>query len=87
MIKSNKNSQKNLYFNFMLTKKRSDILYHIRQYKKSNQIEKYYSDEDGNISFKIKKDDNKKIKVTDIFNKETGRMTAWTVEDLEDFLK
>ena len=47
-IKSNTGARSNLFFNFMLTKKRSKLLFEIRKLKRAGTVTKFYSDEDGN---------------------------------------
>ena len=61
-IKSGRNLGMNLFANFHLTRKRNGILYELRQMKKNKTIAKYYSDENGQISFRVKdtKHDNGK---------------------------
>ena len=61
-----KNSDINIYFNFQLTKKRSNLLYVVRNLRKSNEISKYYTDENGYITVMVKKkeDGGEKLKVT-----------------------
>ena len=65
-IKMGKNSDINIYFNFQLTKKRSNLLYVVRNLRKSNEISKYYTDENGYITVMVKKkeDGGEKLKVT-----------------------
>ena len=51
-IKTATNSHMNLFFNFMLTQRRSKLLFEIRKLKKSGKIMKFYSDVEGRISIK-----------------------------------
>ena len=44
-IKSTKNLATNVYFNFMLTKRRSTLLFEARKLKRDNMISKFLSDE------------------------------------------
>ena len=53
-IKSPMNSHTPIYFNFMLTKRRSKLLFQVRKLKTDKKIFKNYSDEDGNIAIKTK---------------------------------
>ena len=78
-IKSTKNLATNIYFNFMLTKRRSTLLFEARKLKRDNMITKFLSDEHGSIS--IKKDDTKE-KITSIMDKENKQVKTWTVEEL-----
>ena len=72
---------RNLFFNFMLTKKRSKLLFEIRKLKRAGTVTKFYSDEDGTISIRLAKD-NKSEKVTNIRNKESSHQAILTVEEL-----
>ena len=42
----------NLYFNFMLTRRRNGILYEVRKLKRSGDIFKYWTDYNGTITMK-----------------------------------
>lgn len=63
-IKSPENSAFNVYFNFQLTNTRSGLLYECRMLKKSDKIEKFFSDENGQIKLKIKPESNDKVRIT-----------------------
>ena len=78
-IKSKKNLDKNIYFNFMLTKRRSTLLFEARQLKKKELIKKFFSDENGSISIKI---DEVKEKIASKVDKETGEVSTLTLEEL-----
>ena len=68
IIKSNKSKKEvNVFFNFMLTRRRSALLFDVRQLKKEGKIEKFWSDEEGNISVQVvgKKD---KKRITNFFD-------------------
>ena len=62
-IRSGKNREINFFANFHLTKRRNSLLYEVRQLKKSGQIWKFYTDENGTISFRAK-DGGNKIRAT-----------------------
>lgn len=51
-IKSGKNQEYNFYANFHLTRRRNSLLYEIRTLKKAGKIHKFFTDENGAISFK-----------------------------------
>ena len=70
-----------LYFNFMMTKRRSRLLFEIRQLKKSERVFKFYSDEEGCITVKGKEGDRNK-RITDIAVEGSGKLKTWTVEEL-----
>ena len=80
-IKSNTGARSNIFFNFMLTKKRSKLLFEIRKLKRAGTVSKFYSDEDGTISIRIAKD-NRSEKVTNIRNKESSHQAILTVQEL-----
>ena len=80
-IKSPKNSHIPLYFNFMLTKRRSKLLYNIRKLKQNEKIFKFYSDEDGCITIKSRPGD-KNTKVTDVATEGSAKLETWTDEEL-----
>ena len=62
IIKKNEGKKDvNLYFNFMLTRRRSTLLYEIRKLKRTGMITKFFSDENGSISVQKDKDEKKKI--------------------------
>ena len=58
-----------VYLNFDLTKKRSALLYEVRQLKKQKKISRYFTDFDGTIS--IIKEEGSKVKVK--LTRSTGR--------------
>ena len=80
-IKSSQGANINLYMNFMLTPKRGELLFQIRTLKREGKISKFYSDEEGNISIKLKRGDNI-TRVTDIFNEGTKKLKTWTIGEL-----
>ena len=65
-IKSNKDVDKNLnvFFNYMLTKKRSTLLYNVRELKRKegSKIKKFFTDETGSIT--VLTEDGEKQKIT-----------------------
>ena len=80
-IKSAQGSDINLYFNFMLTSRRGELLFKIRKMKKDGKIAKFYSDEDGSISIQIPKGE-RKVKVTDTVLEGTNKIKTWTVDEV-----
>ena len=80
-IKSPHNAKIPLYFNFMLTKRRSQLFFEIRNLKKAERIFKLYSDEEGCITIKDKKG-GKNIKLTDTAVEGSAKLKTWTVEEL-----
>ena len=82
-IKSAQGSNINLYFNFMLTGRRGELLFQIRKLKKDGKIFKFYSDEEGNIAILVNRGD-RKVKVTDIIQEGSNKIKTWTLQDLEE---
>ena len=80
-IKSSQGARINLYMNFMLTPKRGELLFQIRTLKREGRISKFYSDEDGYISIKLRNGDNI-TRVTDIFTEGTKKLKTWTIGEL-----
>ena len=80
-IKSAEGSHINLFFNFMLTGRRGELLFEIRKLKREGKIAKFFSDEEGSISIQINKGE-RKIKVTDTVQEGTNTLKTWTVDDL-----
>ena len=76
-IKSAKNRNINIYINFMLTKKRSELLFEVRKLKRDGSIARFYSDEKGDISIKVNSTDkNKKLTF--------HHQKTYTVEELKE---
>ena len=71
-----------LYANFVLTNRRSSLLYQIRKAYKEGKLEKYYSDYDGSLVI-VKKGSSLKIKVTAQAPKANDyAITTFTMEEL-----
>ena len=86
-IKSSKSIKDvNLYFNFMLTRKRNSLLFDIRQLRKEMKNLKYFTDENGNISVQAPNSLRRK-RVTNVFDDKTGGMITWNVEEIKRKLK
>ena len=62
VIKAGKNLELNVYFNFHLTRRRSALLYEMRQLKKSGSISKFFSDENGQLTVLVKKKEEGGVK-------------------------
>ena len=72
----------NLYANFVLTSRRSSLLYEIRKAHKEGKLEKYFSDYDGSLVI-MKKGTAQKIRVTSQATKANNFvLTTFTKEDL-----
>ena len=80
-IRSNKDvdKEKNVYFNYMLTQKRNTLLFTVRKIKRTEdgKIQKFFTDEYGNITIVSK--DGEKERIT--YTLET--MKTLSVEELE----
>ena len=57
------NNSLNVFVNFQLTKRRNTLAFHLRNMKKDKKIVKYYTDENGHLSFK-KSESSPKTKIT-----------------------
>ena len=53
----------NAYANFQLTKQRSDLVYTLRKLKEAKKISKFYTNENGHVSYRIS-EKSIKVKVT-----------------------
>ena len=83
IIKSNKSIKEvNVYFNFMLTRKRNSLLYDVRQLRKDGCITKYFTDENGNISFLAPEMERWK-RVTNMFDEDIGGMVNYNIEEIK----
>ena len=87
-IKSGKNKKEiPVFVNFQLTKRRSTILFHLRSLKREGKIFKYYSDENGNISLRVK-EGGSKLKLTSYPSKRnTPGAPLRTVKTREDIVE
>jgi len=77
-IKSSQGANIILYLNFMMTARRGELLFQIRNLKKEGRIKKFYSDEEGNISIKL----NNTVRVTDVYNEASKKLRTWTLDEL-----
>ena len=80
-IKSSQGAKINLYLNFMMTPRRGELLFEIRNLKRSGRIFKFYTDEDGNISIKLNRGENI-IRVTDVFSEGSNKLRTWSLDEL-----
>ena len=77
----------NLYFNFMLTRRRNTLLYEVRKLKRDGAIFKYWSDFNGAITVK-KEEGGQKQKLTCISNKKDYTIRSYTAKEVrEEFSK
>ena len=85
-IKTGKNVGFHFFANFHLTRRRNGLLYEIRQLKKAGRIHKFYTDENGKISFRTK-DKGDKHQVT-YFSKDKHSLpiTMKTKQDIVELL-
>ena len=79
--KNDVNKEYNVFFNFMLTRRRSNLLYEVRQHKKDKDISKFFTDENGNIS--IQMENEAKERITYFYEKSTKAMRTLTIEELK----
>ena len=80
-IKSSINRDINIYFNFMLTKRRSALLFEVRKMKRNTKIIRYYSDEEGSIAIKVK-DKDTNIKLTSFYKTKTSPVRTYRIPEL-----
>ena len=89
-IKSGMNSEVNLYANFHFTRRRNALLYEIRVLKREGKVHKYFSDENGSISFRTKEKGFKQ-KVTyfveDPKNNKFGQPKTLTKDELLEYIR
>ena len=73
----------NLYFNFVLTRRRNSLLYEIRKLKREGSIFKYWTDFTGVIT--VKKDEGgPKSRITAISNKKAFSIRTYTVAEVKE---
>ena len=80
-IKEGMHPHINVYFNFMLTKRRSSLLYEVRQMKQKGRISRFYSDENGSISIKVNPKDKSK-KLSSIHQTGSSKVKTYLNEEL-----
>lgn len=80
---TNKNSAR-VFINFHLTRKRYILLGHLKTLKKEKKIFKFFTNENGDISVKVRKDSIKKQLTID---QNTDGSKTYTPADFDNFLK
>ena len=78
----NERRKSNLYFNFMLTRRRNSLLYEVRKLKREGAIEKYWTDFNGSVT--IKKDGGPKVKLTGITSKRDDTIRTYTSKEVRE---
>ena len=73
----------NLYFNFMLTRRRNSLLYEVRKMKRDGDLFKYWTDFDGSITIK-KEEGGQKTKLTSITNRKDHYIRTYTTFEVKD---
>jgi bifunctional DNA-binding transcriptional regulator/antitoxin component of YhaV-PrlF toxin-antitoxin module len=81
-IKSGKNREILVYFNLMLTRRRTDLLYHVRLGKRAGNIYRFFSDCDGSITI-IPKEGDSRVRITDSYDVTSKTQSTMTVNELE----
>ena len=76
----------NVFLNFHLTNRRNKIMYELRQLKKKKMIAKYYSDENGCLSFKKFDTDQKRRITFHHANADSAPMLTVTIDELYDMV-
>jgi hypothetical protein len=81
------NKKMNTFFNFQLTRRRSQLLYEVRQLKKQGKIARYWTDSDGSITIKQEEGEGgRKEKITSFkegksFNSHLATITVTELKD------
>ena len=73
----------NLYFQFMLTRRRNALLYDIRKLKRDGAIFKYWTDFDGAITVK-KEEGGPKQRITSITNRKDFFVRTYTSTEVKE---
>ena len=73
----------NLYFNFMLTRRRNTLLFEVRKLKREGCIFKYWTDFTGAITLK-KDEGGPKVKITAITNRKDYTIRTYTVTEVKE---
>ena len=81
-IKTSKDKTKNIYINFMMTRRRSSLLFEVRRLKKQKKIARYYSDEKGTITIKVKEGDTN-IKLCSFYETKNSPVRTLTVAEMK----
>lgn len=84
-IKEGFNADMNIYFNFQLTRRRNNLLFELRQLRRNGKIHKFYTDENGQISVKMRKD-SPKTRLTFITKERSKAPRTVTLEELKSFV-
>ena len=80
------NRELNLFANFMMTPRRNKLLFHLRTMKKAGSIAKFYSNENGQIGFKVKPESQKTV-VTLTAVQKYGTPRTLSVKDIDALIK
>ena len=84
-IKSGMNRSYNLFANFQLTSRRNELSYHLRKMRKEKKISKIYTNENGQLCFKVH-DQGEKIKVTYFSKNSSDCPCTWSTTDIDKFV-
>ena len=71
----------NVYANFKLSKPRSDLVYQLRKLKEAKKFSKFYTNENGQVCYRIS-DSSNKIKVTYFSPKKDSNPNTLSVDEL-----
>ena len=77
-IKSGKNKEIKLYFNFAVTKSKGAFLYEVRKLKRAAKIHKFFTNFDSQIIIKTDAE-AKKIKLCSLGNKQDSSLWTWAL--------
>jgi hypothetical protein len=81
-IQLGKNKKMNVYFNFMLTRRRTNLLYQVRWEKRAGKIQRFFSDNDGFITI-VHHEGDLRYKLTDCFDTNNKTFSTFLVEEFQ----
>ena len=84
-IKKGTNPGFNIYFNFHLTKRRNALVYEIRKFRREGKIHKFFTDENGHISIKVRESDRKR-RITYFSESPSDEPKTYTSQELHDLV-
>lgn len=81
------NPNLNFYANFHLTSRRQNLTFLVRNMKRNQQISRFYTDENGAISIKVKETDRKHVITFHREGRIRSSVLTMTKEELEKFVE
>ena len=68
-MKEGAGQEMNVFYSFQLTQRRSNLLFEVRQLKRSNKVSKYFTDRNGHFKIRIGVNDRDKHRITYFWNR------------------